>query len=161
MEKENNQPSVANEPTTQKPIVEKKKNNIAKIIGIVIGSFIALIAIIVITVMTATNAPVKISDEFIANVQANNSVAAYDLMTAEAKETVTQDNFSADIARVAPILTGEPTIISREISAETGKASTATIVYEIQGTDAKYEMTLNLQENDGKWQVLNFESEAK
>ena len=154
-----------NQPTSTdnqniKPTVTKKKS-IGKIIGIIIGSIIAVIATLVIIIFVSTDAPIKVSDEFLNDIQTGKSTAAYNLMSDEAKNATDSATFDAVVKRIAPILTGKPNLISREISAKTGVPTTATVVYEIQGTDAKYNMTITLQENNGKWQVLKLDNKAQ
>jgi len=138
-----------------------KKTGIGKIVGIVVGAFVALIIAIFIIVMATTDAPLKVSDEFVNDIQTNKPVAAYNLMSDTTKQVTDADSFNAMVAQISPILTGKPSVTSREISAETGVPATATIVYEIQGTDAKYNMSIQLQETNGKWQILGFDNQAQ
>jgi len=159
MDEENNIKSTNIKPVNVTMPDAKKKMTAGKIIGIVIGSFIALIVAIFMIVMVTTDASVKVSGQFISDMQANKTDAAYALMSAEAKEATPKSDFDAAINRIAPILTGKPNLTSREIAAETGTTTKATIIYEITGTDSKtYDMTILLQENDSKWQVQAFQS---
>ena len=145
-------------PTVATPVAVARKKSVGKIIGIIIGSIIAFIILIVVLIMSGTDAPLKVSDAFVNNIQTSQSAAGYKLMTDAAKAATTTADFDAMVAQVAPILTGKPSVISREIAAATDVPAAATVVYEIQGTDGKYNMTINLQENNKVWQVLNFES---
>lgn len=140
----------------------KPKMSGKKIALIVVGSIIAFIAIVVIVANMATNAPIRVSDELIADIQNNRATAAYQLMSSDAKATFTEKQFSDTIGQIGPILNGKPNNISKEINTTTDGASTAKVVYEISGSDGNtYNFTVNLTENNGKWLVQNFESKLR
>lgn len=140
----------------------KPKMSGKKIALIVAGSIIAFIAIVVIVANMATNAPLKVSDELVADIQNNWATAAYQLMSSDAKATFTEKQFSDTISQIGPILNGKPSTISKETNVATGGASTAKVVYEIKGSDDNtYNFTVNLVEINGKWLVQNFESKVK
>lgn len=145
-----------------KPVVQKQKWSLMKKISVVIGAIVVFILGIFIIASMATSAPLKVSDEFIADVKSGDSAAGYDLMSNGAKEVTSPDDLKTAIDRVGPILTGKAEVQSKEVSAETGKASTAKVVYKIAGSDdINYIVTVNLIEENKQWKVLNFESDKE
>jgi flagellar basal body-associated protein FliL len=146
----------------EKPVATPKKRSLKKLIAIIIGVVVAVIAVIIIVVTVATSAPVKVANAFLADVQANNGDAAYALFSSEAKDAVAQSEFVDAVGQVGPVLAGKPDMQSKEISGETGSAATATVVYEVVGTDSKtYTVTINLIKENGEWKVEEFNSEAQ
>lgn len=140
-------------------IKQKQKWGLGKKIAVIAGVVVVFIFAIVIIANMATSAPLKISDEMIADIQSKNSTAAYELLSTEAKGTVTKDDFKAVIDQIGPILNGKPEMQSKDVKAETGKTTTAKVIYKIAGSDGiTYKFTVNLVENDSKWTVQNFES---
>ncbi len=110
----------------------------------------------------ATNPSVKVSNEFLNDIQANRADAAYALMTTDAQGTVTKEDFRAIVAQIGPILNAKESMKSKRVTGETGSAATAKVVYEIKGTDGvTYSFTNNLIKDNGQWRVLNFESKKK
>jgi hypothetical protein len=139
----------------------KPKKSLKKKLTIIIGAVVAVIVALILIVSTATSAPVKVSNAFISDMQAGNAAAAYDLFTAAAQEATDEDYFAEIVDSASEILTGKPDMKSKTVSGETGTAAMATVVYQIQGTDASYLVTVNLQKENGEWKVLNYESDAQ
>ncbi len=139
----------------------KPKKSLKKKLAIIVGAVVAVIVALILIVNTATSAPVKVSNAFISYLQAGNTTAAYDLFTAAAQEATDEDYFADIVDSASEILTGKPDMKSKSVNGETGTAATATVVYQIQGTDAVYEITVNLQKENGEWKVLNYESDAQ
>jgi hypothetical protein len=84
------------------------------------------------------------------------------LFSTEAKDAVAQTDFVDAVDQVGPILTGKPDMQSKEVSGETGSAATATVVYNVLGTDSKtYTVTILLVKESGEWKVTDFNSEAQ
>ena len=145
---------------TAKPAKKKwsLKKKILVIVGVVVLVFIALFTVI----NVATDAPLKVSTEFVSNIQSGDASKAYGLMSADAQTATSSQDFAAMVDTMSPILTGELKNTSKEVKAETGAVPSATIVYEVEGSDDfTHVLTVNLQQNDGEWQVLNFESVKK
>jgi len=143
-----------------KPI--KQKWSLKKKIIVIVGSILAFIAVILLIANIATSAPLRVSDEFVANIQDKKATAAYNLLSTDAQGTITLNDFTSMVDQIGPILNGKPNMKSKEVSAETGRDSTAKVVYEISGSDDyKYDLTVNLVEKDGAWKVLNFESKKQ
>ncbi len=69
----------------------------------------------------------KVSNQFIDNIQAGYSAAAYALFSTDAQQVVPVDQFDAMVAQIAPILDAKEKMTSKSISGETGKAATSTV----------------------------------
>lgn len=146
----------------QVELSEKKKWSLKKklvvIFSLIVGIFIAIFVL----ASVATQAPLKASDEFLADIQAKNSSAAYSMFSAEAKGVVAEDEFVQVVEQIGPILNSKPKVISKEVSGKTGEAATAKVVYEIRGSDSiTYTFTVNLAKDNGEWKIQNFDSARK
>lgn len=157
LEQQETAPVVNNSIPTQKP-----KKSIGKKIAIAIGVIVVLIVGLLLVVDTATSAPLKVADEFVAKIQADESSYAYDLMSTDAKAVTSSQDFVSIVDRINPILTGKPSVQSKEINAETGSDDKAVIVYEINGSDNNtYILTVTLIKTNDQWKILGFESAKK
>ncbi|MBI2589124.1 hypothetical protein HYW35_02895 [Candidatus Saccharibacteria bacterium] len=145
--------------TDQKTVKNKKKWPLWRKIAAVVA--VVLVALFII-VNVATSGVAKVSNQFLKDVQSKNADAAYSLLTKEAVAATDKDKFKTIVDQAGPILNAKTNMTSKEASGETGKAGTGKVVYEIKGTDGvTYVVTINLQKEDGKWKVLNFESTQK
>ena len=146
-----------------KPIKKtKQKWSLKKKITVIVGSIVAFFILLFIIITVATSAPLKVSDEFVADIQASNSSAAYDLMSSDAQLATSSQDFATMVETMSPILTGKPSVQSKEVSAETGSDPSAKVVYEVTGSDSyTHILTVNLVQKAGQWKVLNFESVKK
>lgn len=139
-----------------------KKRNWKKILLFIAVGIVAFIVVITVTVNSATKASVKVSNQFINDIQAGDAAAAYVLFSTGAQEVVPADQFDTVVAQIGPILNTKEKMTSKSITGETGEAATSQVTYEIDGTDGKtYVITVNLVKEDGDWKVLNFDSDSK
>lgn len=146
--------------TEKKLDLPKKKSSKKSKILIILGVIIAFIVGLIIIANVATSAPLKVSDELIKNIQALDSTAAYNLLSSDAKAVTGSSEFAVAIEQIGPILNGKAKMNSKEVSSETGVPNTATVIYTIPGSDGiEYRFTVELTQNDGKWQVDTFLSE--
>ena len=158
------------QPTTNIPIngqsidikPTKQKWSLKKKIVVIAGIVLAFIATILVVALVATNAPLKLGDQFISDIKDNNASAAYDLMSSEAKTATSSQEFATIVDQLGPILTGSPKNISRDVSAETGSNPSAKLTYEVEGSDSyTHILTINLVQVNGNWKILNFQSIKK
>lgn len=139
--------------------VVKKQKNWKKIILVIIAVIVVLFVILMLAVVSATNAPKKISDELVSDIQTKNSDAVYNLFSTQAKTAVNRIDIKTAVDQIGPILSGKPKTISKEIKGETGSAASAKVVYDIHGSDGlTYRLTVNLVKDGSDWKILNFES---
>lgn len=153
------QTTVTAKPEAKKP---KQKWSTKKKIIVIVSAIVVFIVGIVIVANVATSAPLKVSDEFVSNIQLGKASTAYDMMSVDAQIATSSADFAAMVENMSPILTGKLNNISKEVSAETGSDPSAKIVYEISGSDSRvHVVTVNLVQKNGDWKVLNFESVKK
>jgi len=125
----------------------------------IVAGVVLLFVVMVIFVNMATSGAVKISNQFIDDIQAKKANDAYSLFSSEAAKVVPKDEFTTVVNQIGPILNTTEKMKSKEVIGETGKAATAKVVYEIKGTDGvTYEITVNLVKEDDQWKVVNFDS---
>lgn len=140
----------------------KQKWSIKKKIVVIAGVIVTFIIAIIIIANVATSAPLKVSDEFVSDIQSSKASAAYDMMSADAQIATSSQDFATMVDNMGPILTGKPNMQSKEVNAQTGSDTTAKVVYEIVGSDNfTHIITVNLVQKNGEWKVLNFESVKK
>lgn len=140
----------------------KQKWSLKKKLTVIGGSIVAIFIVLAIIVTVATSAPVKVSNDLITDIQSNNSAAAYSLFSSAAKQVVSQEQLTAAVNQIGPILSGKPDMKSKEVKGETGSAASAKVVYDIKGSDGiTYSFTVNLVKENGEWKILNFDSEKK
>jgi outer membrane lipoprotein-sorting protein len=152
--------ATATDPTV--PTKTKRKWSLKKKLLVAFGIIATLIIGLILIANAATAAPVKVSNQLVASIQAKNATQAYDLLSQEAKNATDPQTFLATVNQIGPILTGKPDMKSKEVNAQTGSASTAKVIYEIKGTDSQtYVFTVNLVKEGDNWKVLNFESTKK
>lgn len=145
-------------PTGTSEVVKKKRPLWQKIVA---GVVIAIVALVLL-VNVATSGAVKVSNQFISDIQNRRADAAYSLMSKEATAATPKDQFAAVVDRIGPLLNTETNMTSKEVKGETGSSATSKVTYEIKGTDGiTYTVTVNLVKEDGAWKVLNFESDKK
>ena len=140
----------------------KQKWSLKKKIIVFTGIVLAFIATVLVIALVATDAPLKLGDQFITDIKGNNASSAYDLMSSEAQAATSSQEFATIVDQLGPILTGSPKNISRDVSAETGSNPSAKLIYEVEGSDNfTHILTINLVQVNGNWRVLNFQSIKK
>lgn len=148
--KETNVPLVTEEP---------KKKKFGTVKKVILGFVVVVAAIIGFTYYTTAGAS-KAADEFLGYVQAVDSDSAYSLLSTDAKESGTRESFDLFVVKVGPVLSGSVSKDGVGVSAGTGQETVSTVKYKIQGTDGKtYMVVIELVKEDGKWRVLNFDSD--
>lgn len=136
------------------------KKKIIVFVSVIVGLILALFMALFLTVNIATTEPLKVSNEFVADIQGLRAKETYDSLSNDTKATTSQAEIESIVSQIGPILTGKPTIESKDVSVATDKKSTSTIVYKIAGADGiSYILTVALVKNNDQWQVLYFESE--
>lgn len=154
--------SISNTSNPQNIKKTKQKWSMKKKIIVIVGAIVVFIASLFVIVNTATSAPLKVSDEFVSNIQSSKASVAYDMMSSDAQIATSSADFAAVVDKIGPILTGKLNMQSKEVIAETGSDPSAKIVYEISGSDNYVHIiTVNLVQDNGNWKVLNFESVKK
>ena len=137
--------------TAKEPKKTDKKSKRPLWLKIVLG-VAAFIVIIVVFAFVATNAPAKVSNEFLNDIQAQQADQAYSLFSKEAKEATDQASFKETVGRIGPLLNTKEKQTGREVKDSTGSPASAQVKYEIKGTDGiDYEITIQLVKQDDQW----------
>ena len=136
-----------------------KRWSVKRIILIIIGVFVTFAVALAVILNISTSAPLKVSDELMAAIQANNSTAAYELLADDLKATVDTNDLAVIVKQYSELLTGKPEVKNKEISNGNSSSNSAKITYNITGSDnATYEFTVNLVQKNGVWKVLKIDN---
>lgn len=139
-----------------------KRWSVKRIILIIIGAFVTFAVALAVILNISTSAPLKVSGELVAAVQANNSTAAYELLADDVKTTVDPNDLAVIVKQYSELLTGKPKVENKEISNGNSSSNSAKITYSITGNDnATYEFTVNLVQKNGVWKILSFDNSKK
>lgn len=142
-------------------IVTPPKKRIPKwllIVGGIIVALAAVLAVVFVVVTNATEAPRKVSDQFVNDIQSSNTGAAYALTSKAFQQATTEEQLDQLVKKVGPALQGEETISGRVIKKSTAGVPSAALVYSVKTTNGTKYMKVVLQEVDNVWQVVNFRS---
>lgn len=144
----------------QPPVTAVKKPKLSKMKKIIIG-VVVFIALIIVVAFYATSGASQASNTFVDNMLKNNSSAAYELFSSEAKKTVTTEQFQQIVAKLAGVLDDQASKQSANVESGTGQQTKGTVIYEIKGTDGTYELTVNLVKENDAWKVISFDNSRK
>lgn len=128
------------------------------IIGSIVVVLAAILVIILVTVTGATEAPRKVSDQFVNDIQSSNTSAAYALTSEAFKQATSEEQLDQLVKGLSPVLQGEETITGRVIKKSTSGVQAAALVYSVKTTDGTKYIRVVLQETNNVWQVTNFRS---
>ena len=132
------------------------------IVGVIVAIFFVIPGIFLgIALNNATKAPQLISDQFINEVQAGNTTAAYQLTSKSFQEVSSKEQLDAIIKRVGPILQGEEKVIGRSTAKSSGVPQTAALSYTVSTSKGTKYMKTELQKTGEDWQIINFRSDDK
>lgn len=123
---------------------------------VIISIIIFFVGISMLVNITTSNA-VKVGNQFVSDIQSENSNAAFSLTSSSFRQADNETQLSQIINSVSPALQGTTKIIAKTINATSGTKNIAIIVYSIQTNAGKKYIRVLLQYNK-TWQVLNFRS---
>ena len=98
----------------------------------------------------------SVSNQFIADLQANNPNKAYNLLSSAAQQTTSETQVAQTFSQLAPGAQGTVKITSKYIYKQTNKPEAANIVYLIGGSNGGY-LGVSLQDNSSLWQIQSFQ----
>lgn len=127
-----------------------------KIILILIAAFAVLMVGIFVSVMLATKAPQKVSDQFINDIQAGDSSAAYALTTDSFRAATSSAVFEDYVVAIKPLIQGTEKITDRSIQKVSSEASVNIFVYEVKQSDGKTVYLKTELQKDKDWKVVYF-----
>ncbi|MFZ1802047.1 MAG: hypothetical protein WAW62_00010 [Candidatus Saccharimonas aalborgensis] len=114
--------------------------------------------VIFVVVMNMTDAPKKVSDEFVNDVQSANTEAAYALTSEGFRGATSKDDLDAIIKQVSPALQGEEKTTARSVEAAAGSSQKAVIVYTVDTSSGTKYIRVILEKNGDNWRVMSFRS---
>jgi len=150
------EPQPAVTPPAKKGLPTWAKVLIGSIVGLIVLIGIGVAAIFFV-VNSAAEAPVKVSDQFVNAIQANEPSTAYGLTSSAFKEATPEATLTSIITRVSPLLTGEETIAGKKVQSSNG-VNQASIVYTVENDSKTRYIRIVLQETDSKWEVINMKT---
>ncbi len=145
------------------PIAPDNKKRGPKWIKIVLGLFVGLAVlggILFFTVMQATKAPQKISDQFVNAIQAKDSTAAYELTSDEFKQATSSQDMQTFVDSIGPKIQGDEKITDRTIQKSAGNATNATFIYTVDTPEGKIYIKTIVQETSGQWRIYNIKTDS-
>lgn len=142
--------------------VAQKKRKFPKWLLITIIAIVTVLAFVVgagIWAFLGTEAPKKVSDQFVNYIQSSDNKSAYNLTSATFKAVTNEKQFETFVKSTSSSLQGDEKITDRGLSKSTGNKDAATFIYEVENSGKKYYIKVQLQkEADDTWQVIYIES---
>lgn len=136
----------------------------AKILIFTFGGLVTLAGLIILGFFLYASAliapPIKVSDEFVNAVQANDTSAAYSLTSSEFKLATKEETLSTLFDRISPQLQGQEKISDKLYNVRNG-VSTATIVYSIPSNQGTGYIKIVVRQKNDKWEVLSMLTSRK
>jgi len=129
-----------------------------KIASVVVVIIILFFVGIFVFVNEATKAPEKVSNEWVADIQTDNSSAAYSLTTSAFRNSTSQEELAEIIGSVSPALQGKTNVIGKAVNSASGQPEEAIIVYTVSTSNGTKYIRVVLYKNNNVWQVQNFRS---
>lgn len=99
--------------------------------------------------------PQKVSDNFVADMRANNPQAAYSLASSAFKAATTESSLAQKFNQASPLLQGSQKLTSMVVPKPTEKSAQAIYVYTGNSSQGKIYTRVVLRKA-GSWQVYNF-----
>lgn len=152
-------PVVSSQPTSYQNTTMPKQHGRRwpKILSGVVTAFLIFCVLFVVVQNIATKNTVKVSDQFVADIQADNENAAWALTSPAFQKTTSQASFTQAISAISPGLQGTATISSNGKNLVPG--GQAMIVYTISGSSGDKYMKIALK-NNKPWQVNAYTTSA-
>lgn len=152
-------------PTTP-PALSAPKKGVPKIAKIIIGIVLGLIVLIGIGVIAlflivnaATQAPVKVSNQFFDDLQANQPAAAYELTSTEFKASTTEAQVEDLFTQLSPLTTGTEKVTGKKIESANG-VTQAAVTYSVENGGTTRYARIVLRETNNKWEVINIKTSS-
>jgi hypothetical protein len=149
------------------PPAPPKKRRWGLIIGIVVAAIVAIIVVIgvgaFLLVNESTKDAQKVSDQFVAAVQAGDGAKAYSLTGPAFRAATKEDQLDQLVQQLSTLVTKDKVSPNgKAISASTENGKIAVFTYTLKGTGgASIYFKTQIRDEDGGWQVMNFRSSEK
>jgi len=126
------------------------------IIGLIAG------VVWLVSLERAASAPLRTSDAFVNNLLDKKPRDAYSLTNEDFRAQTSQDVLGDVSDTISKGLKRETLKVSRGEIEDVERGKLATVYYEIEGKDAKYQLTIRLlKEKDKGWLVVSADNEVK
>jgi hypothetical protein len=145
-------------PTPATPVNASKKGmpKWLKIVLISMSAFFVIVSILVFVIIkfvgNATADAVKVSDQAINAIQANDPDALYALLSEAGKKGSDQTEVTEETNRISPLLQGDESITARSAATNNGVA-TVTVDYQVTTSGGTKYIRIVLQKESGAWKV--------
>ena len=147
------------------PPSQPPKRRTGRIILIVLGAmFVALVLLIggcFLLVNESTKDAQKVSDEFVAAVQAGDTAKAYSLTSPSFRAATSEADTAEFVKSISALVSKEPVSpTGKAINTSTDNGKIAVFTYKLkpaQGNGTVYFKT-QIRDEQGRWQVMNFRS---
>jgi len=146
------------------PPQQPKKRSWGKIILIVVAAvvvlFVLFIAGIFFLVKNSTADAQKVSDQLVTSIQAGDGAKAYALAGPSFRAATTEAQLTELVKNLSTLVTKDKkSPDGKAINASTDNGKIAVFTYTMKGTSGKpVYFKVQIREEDGKWQVMNFRS---
>lgn len=142
----------------------KKKSKLGLVIVIIVAVFIVLSIAggwVFMKVLNTANAPEKVSNSLISDVQTNKASEGYALLSTKTIKDVSSEQFANYVSKAGPVLSGKPKVTNKQMQTNNG-SNTAAITYEIKGSDGQtYTVVANLIKEGSTWKVVSLNIKKK
>lgn len=151
-------------PSFPSPPAAAPQRRWGRIVLIVGGSVIALIAVLVTALVLFVNATTKdaqkVSDQLVTAIQTNDGAKAYALGGADFRAIAPEAEVKEVVGFIAPLVTRERVSPNgKAIHASTDRGKVAVFTYTLKGTSGKpVHLKTQIQEKGGQWRVLSFKT---
>jgi len=147
----------AQQPAAMPQPAKRRLPKWAKIVIIIVGILIVVSVAVAVLVINVTAAPVKVSDEFMKDLQANDAQAAYALASSDFRGATSQAELTDTFAAASPALQGTFSAGSREVKSKNGKTE-AEVLYTVTTDSGKEYTKISLIDTSTGWQILGFDA---
>jgi hypothetical protein len=141
----------------------KRPRRTLKIVLLIIGGLITLIALLIIGLVMLVNSSTgdaqKVSDQFVEAVQAGDGAAAYALTGPAFRAATTEDELTQLVQNLAPALSKDkPSPRGKSINVSSDSGKIAVFVYTLGAGERPVYLKTQIREEDDGWQVLSLRS---
>jgi hypothetical protein len=146
------------------PPPPRPKRRVGKIVAIVAGAMILTLIVLIggifLLVNESTEDAQKVSDDFVAAVQANDGARAYGLTGPAFREATTQAQLSELIGQLSSLVAKDKVSPSgKAINASTESGKIAVFTYALKGNArGNVFFKTQMRDEDDGWKVMNFRS---
>jgi hypothetical protein len=125
--------------------------------GVTIFAIVLGIIAAIVVAMTSFTAPLKVSDEMLADIRKGDSTAGYALTTSNFKDEMSISEFETAVEKSKSLPLDTAKVTSEHLSADSSSDPMATFEYSLTQDGKKYSVKIQLVSTDDKWAVQALE----